>query len=104
MKKKSLKPGLNSNDQYGNIGISNFSSKIQNQISTEDFEISDCIKFVKSVRVALKLFTIEIKFITKIIDCDEKLIINKILEKIFDPVLRYLKNEAEVMFFNFSRK
>lgn len=70
------------------------------QVIVEDFETTDCVKFVQCVRIALNMFSVENKFITKIIDGQEKIITNKILERIFDPILRYLNNDAEVLLLN----
>ena len=61
----------------------------------QDFETSDCVRFIHCVRKSLKMFCIENIFISKIFDAKEKIILHKILERIFDPVLRFLKIEAE---------
>lgn len=66
------------------------------QMVVEDFETTDCVRFVQCARVALNMFTVESRFVTKIIDSSEKIIMNKLLERIFEPVLRYLNNDAEV--------
>ena len=65
-------------------------------IYEQDFEASDCVKFVHCVRKSLKMFNIENIFISKIFDSDQRVILHKILERIFDPVLIFLKEEAEV--------
>ena len=72
--------------------------KLQNQpVVEQDFETTDCGKLVHCVRKSLRIFTIEHKFIGKIIDPQtDKLMNSKILERIFDPVLRSFNVEAEV--------
>jgi hypothetical protein len=65
------------------------------QINEQDFETSDCFKFISCMNESLKMFSIENIFIQKIIDSKEKVVLCKILERIFDPVLNFLKLEAE---------
>ncbi len=65
------------------------------QLIEQDFETTDCIKFVLCAREALKMFSIENIFIEKIIDPKANVVVCKILERIFDPVLRSLRTEAE---------
>jgi exocyst complex protein 7 len=64
-----------------------------------DFETTECVKFVQCVRKVLNLFKIENNFIEKVIESNsndnKKVITSKILNKIFDPVFRYLFNDAE---------
>jgi hypothetical protein len=63
--------------------------------NSQDFETNDCFKFISCMNETLKMFSIENIFIRKIIDSNEKIFLCKILERIFDPVLNFLKLEAE---------
>lgn len=75
---------------------SNSLSRNNNQyVIEQDFETDECLRFVLCMRETLKMFTIENVFIHKIIDEKEKVVFCKIVERIFDPVLRFLKAEVE---------
>jgi hypothetical protein len=63
--------------------------------NSQDFDTNDCFKFISCINETLKMFSIENIFIRKIIDSNEKIFFCKILERIFDPVLNFLKSEAE---------
>jgi hypothetical protein len=66
-----------------------------NKIFDQDFDLNDCPKFIQSVKKTLTMFIIENKFISKLFD-KEKTIGSKILERIYDPVMNFLNQEAEV--------
>ena len=69
-----------------------------NQLATErDFDQTDCVTFVLCVREVLKMFSVEEIFIGKIIDPKENVVWCKILERIYDPVLRSLITDAEIL-------
>ena len=97
MRRKTLKGGVDLGDAHNNSSSANL-AKLQSQPVVEhDFETTDCGKFVQCVKKSLRVFTIENKFIGKIIDPQtDKLMNSKILERIFDPVLRSFNVEAEV--------
>lgn len=68
-----------------------------------DFEPGECMTFLHCVRKSLKMFYIESIFIGEIFDTNQKVILHKILERIFDPVLRFLKEEAEKLATNMKQ-
>ncbi len=70
---------------------------VQKNIPLEqDFESSECDGFLKSIRRCYQLLTIESMFINKLIG-NQREIKMSILDKIYEPVIRFLKVEAEVM-------
>ena len=80
---------------------SNSLNRQSNQyVIEQDFETIDCVKFVLCARESLRMFSIENIFISKIIDCKDKVVLCKILERIFDPVLRFLKTDSERLTIN----
>lgn len=70
---------------------------LQQQFDPES-EINRCVKFVQCIRKVLAMFSIENKFIDRIMDVknSDRLTANKIIGRIFDPVLKELKKDAEV--------
>ena len=102
MRRKPTRNGTqNLNDSINN---SNNSSTFINVNSSgfkevHDFETTDCIKFIQCAHKASDLFKIENKFIAKVIQIssneNSKIIASKILDRIFDPVLKFLANDAE---------
>ena len=86
---------MNLNDSINN-GSANSNAKTIPAVVEQDFEITDCIKFVQCMRKALSMFEIENKFISKLIGSMDHDMSCKILERIFDQVLRSLNHDAEV--------
>ena len=81
--------------------LSNNQSRIPNQVVVEhDYDINDWYRFIECVRRSLRTFFVEQNFMGKIIDPNDKVMKSKILERIFDPVMRFLTNEAQVYFLN----
>lgn len=70
-------------------------SKTPAQGFEEDFETTDCAKFIEMIQKTEKMFTIENNLLNRILE-DDRMMARKILERIYDPVLRFLHNEAEV--------
>ncbi len=66
----------------------------------QDFETSECVKFLYCIRKSLKIFYLEKIFIGELFDPNQKIIMQKILERIIEPVLRFLKEEAEKLAVN----
>ncbi len=67
-------------------------------------ELSNCVKFVQCMRKTLAMFNIENKFISKVFDdnssnSNDRVTACRILNRIFDPVLKLLTNDANVMQF-----
>lgn len=89
----------NYNSSNNNANVNNGSNKVQYQtVIEQDFDTADCIRFINCVRKTLTMFSIENKFIYKIIDgSKDRIMACKILDRIFDPVLRFLSNDAEVI-------
>jgi hypothetical protein len=71
------------------------SSLTVNKLNDQDVCLSDLDKFYQSMKKALFLLIVETKFIDKLFDKD-KYLASKILERVFDHVLNYLTQEAEV--------
>lgn len=91
-RKKSTQANLN---DLGAGYNSSRSASVAAAMFEQDFETSECVKFIQCVRKSLKMFYIENIFCGEIFDSTQKVILHKILERIFDPVLRFLKSEAE---------
>ncbi len=83
--------GSNLNDSHNAGG-----SLIVNKVNDQDLDLTDCGRFIQWVKKTLIMFIVETKFIGKLIDKD-KTIAYKIIDRIFDPVLKYLVHEAEVI-------
>jgi hypothetical protein len=94
--KSDMKRKKSSNLNVNELNISNNPNRAFSMTVNQDFETSECVKFVQCIRKSLKMFYIENIFIGIIFDSKENFITNKILERIYDPVLRFLKLEAEV--------
>jgi hypothetical protein len=60
-----------------------------------DFDTVDCDNYIKTLRKSYQLFLNEKKFIARILNDENNDAANKVLAKIIDPVLRFLKVEAE---------
>ena len=88
----SINNNSNSSSTFINVNSSGFREVL-------DFETTDCIKFVQCAQKALSMFTIENKFIFKLIqnngNDNSKIIASKLLDRIFDPVLRSLNGDVE---------
>ena len=78
-----------------NLSTANNRGSIAPVAIEQDFETSDCMKFLFCVRKSLKIFHLENIFVGELFDANQKIIMQKILERIFDPILRFLKEEAE---------
>ena len=67
-----------------------------NRNTDQEFETTDCEKFVRAVKKSLYMFITDFKFIEMLTDGKEKqMVATRILERIFDPVLSYLIHEVE---------
>jgi hypothetical protein len=100
-----LNPGSNTLIGSGNNNISGGTNLIKpsQNLVEQDFESADCIKFTSCARQALQMFNIENILLYKIFsDGKEKVIASKLLERIFDPILRFLNVEAEVSPFKYN--
>jgi hypothetical protein len=102
IKKRPMRNGTqNLNDSLNGGGNSSVSGNLNLSGIREvnDFETTDCVKLVQCMRKALIMFKIENSFISKIIESNssdnKKILTSKILNNIFDPVLRFLSNDAE---------
>ena len=91
-KKRQSKPNLNDSYSVSSVQL-NRAVNLSN--FDEEFEINDCLKFNEYITKTLYLFQIEVMLITKLFD-SEKLMASRILERIFDPVLKFLFAETEV--------
>lgn len=60
-----------------------------------DFDTGDCDNYIKALKKSYQLFLNEKKFIARILNDENNDAANKVLVKIYDPVLRFLKVEAE---------
>ena len=84
--------GGNNTSGGGNLNLSGIRE-------VQDFETTDCTKLVECMSKALSMFQIENRFISKIIESNssdnKKILTSKILNNIFDPVLRFLSSDAE---------
>jgi hypothetical protein len=81
-------------NRTGQVDVMN-ASKTPAQGFEEDFETTECAKFIEMVQKTEKMFTIENNLLNRILE-DDRVVARKILERIYDPVLRFLHNEAEV--------
>ena len=74
-------------------------NRTQNFAAMElDYDTNDWLKFIECARRSLRIFYVEQNFIGKIIDSNnDKVMKSKILERIFDPVMRFLINDAQVI-------
>ena len=64
-------------------------------VHEQDFEQSECVNFIHCARKSLRMFHIENIFIDALFDASQKVIAHKILERLFDPVLKFLHCQAE---------
>ena len=86
--KKSAKSSSNLIESSSSGGI--------NRNTDQEFETTDCEKFVRAVKKSLYMFITDFKFIEMLTDGKEKqMVATRILERIFDPVLSYLIHEVE---------
>lgn len=76
---------------------SNVTDVQKSNFTEQDFESPDFESYVKSIRKCLQMFSLEEKFMNKLLAGDGDAT-NKVLNRIFEPVLRYLRNEGEVYF------
>lgn len=80
-------------DQMGHSG--NRSQSVAAVVFEQDFEQSECVNFIYCARLSLRMFYIENIFIGELFDANQKMVAHKILERLFDPVLKFLRGEAE---------
>ena len=98
-KKKPTRNGTQNLNDSGNSGNNSAlgSVNLSGIREVHDFETTDCVKLVQCTRKALSMFKIENNFIGKVIEikgADKKRVASKILNNIFDPVLRFMCNDA----------
>ncbi|CAF0945163.1 unnamed protein product, partial [Brachionus calyciflorus] len=86
-------PKSNLNDSYSNSSVQLKNMANLYQID-EEHEINECLKFNEIVLKTLSMFQLEVKFIYKLLESDN-FIATRVLERIFDPVLRLLHVETE---------
>lgn len=98
-RKKSAHANLNEGLGYN----ASRSQSVATVMYEQDFESSECTKFMHCVRKSLKMFFIENIFIGELFDSNQKVIMHKILERLFDPVLKFLKSEAEKLATNMKQ-
>lgn len=90
LKRKQSKVNM---DQMGHSG--NRSQSVAAVVFEQDFEQSECVNFIYCARLSLRMFYIENIFIGELFDANQKMVAHKILERLFDPVLKFLRGEAE---------
>lgn len=102
IRRKTLKGGNGSSSGANdNTALSTTShnnpNKSMNQFSPfeQDFETTDCVRLAECMRKVQRMFSVEIKFVALVLNSDDKIMQSKILERIFDPILRSFIIDAE---------
>lgn len=81
----------------------NRSQSVAAVVFEQDFEQRECVNFIFCSRLALRMFYIENIFIGELFDAHQKMIAHKILERLFEPVLKFLRHEAEQLATNMKQ-
>ncbi len=76
-------------------GTTNFNESQRSFLNEQDFEASKCENFLRCIRNCLKYFQNERRYVNRLL-VNQKKQTDFVLIRIYDPVLRFLKNESDV--------